>query len=243
MKTKILTLLLITGLTLFNSCDTSEEEVTLLPIDNLTEVWNLKHVLGGFSDTDLDYNLGDVIWIFDIAENTLNVYNSIISTGPEDIHAGLETGVYDFVIKQEGDDEVLYVDDRNFGVIVVSSDGTLTIDDGLASDGFISTFKRSETLNGSFSGWFKRGEVRADVTLNLNNNTFTGSSVQEKFPAICKGVYSVSETNIYFIDECIWTADFDWTLILSGSWDYDLTPNNKLNMMKPNGDQYVLTKN
>ena len=243
MKTKILTLLLITGLAFFNSCDTNDDETILPPpIEHLTEVWNLENVFGGLMGTNIDYNLGEVIWIFNITENTLKVYNNIISTGPEDIHAGFETGVYDFIITKEGDDQVLYVDDRKFGVVVVSSDGTLTIDEGLALDGFVSTFKRSETLNGSFQGSFKRDDKTANVTLNLNNNVFSGTSDVDKFPAICNGIYTISENNIFFMNECIWTADFDWTLILSGNWSYDLNPNSVLTMTEDNGDQYILTK-
>ena len=44
-----------------------------------------------------------------------------------------------------------------------------------------------------------------------------------------------------FENACVWTADFDWTLILWGDWTYTFN-GNLLIMTKSNGDKYTLTK-
>lgn len=60
----------------------------------------------------------------------------------------------------------------------------------------------------------------ADVTVSLTDSTFEGSSSIEKYPAICNGTYSISGDEITFNNECMFTADFDWTYILSGKFKF-----------------------
>ena len=64
---------------------------------------------------------------------------------------------------------------------------------------------------------------------------------KEKFPAICNGNYLISSNTIEFENVCVWTAEFDWTLILGENWNYT-KENNILIMTKSNGDKYTLTK-
>ncbi len=98
-----------------------------------------------------------------------------------------------------------------------------------------------QITNGDYIGVFERNGVTSNVELNFNNGEFTGSSETEKFPAICSGEYSISDNQILFENECIWTAEFDWTLILSESWSYTFQ-DNVLIMIKSNGDKYTLTQ-
>ena len=102
----------------------------------------MKNVSGGLIGIDIDYEPGEVTWNFNVANNSLIVQNNITTTGPEDVYAGLDSGTYSFQVQQNGDTEVLYVNDAVRGVIVVLSENKLTIDDGLDVDGFATEFER-----------------------------------------------------------------------------------------------------
>ena len=97
------------------------------------------------------------------------------------------------------------------------------------------------TVDGDYIGTFERNGTTSNVELNITNGTYSGESDTDRFPALCNGNYTTSGNSIMFENDCIWTADFDWTLILEGNWDYTLN-NNTLTMTKSNGDQYILTK-
>lgn len=96
-------------------------------------------------------------------------------------------------------------------------------------------------LEGHYSGTFERNGKSSNVELKLENQQFAGISEVVKYPAICRGDYSISGETITFENECIWTAEFDWTLILSGTWNYVLA-DNTLILTKSNGDRYILTE-
>ncbi|MDG1194002.1 MAG: hypothetical protein P8N27_00680 [Polaribacter sp.] len=96
-------------------------------------------------------------------------------------------------------------------------------------------------INGEYIGIFERNGNTSNVELNFTNGIYSGESETVKFPAICNGNYSISNNSIEFENVCPWTADFDWTLILSENWNYTLESNNLI-MTKSNGDKYTLTK-
>lgn len=96
-------------------------------------------------------------------------------------------------------------------------------------------------INGDYVGFFERNGNTSNVKLTFNNGTFNGQSEIEKFPALCNGTYTISESKITFSNDCPWTAEFDWSLILSDKWDLNLN-NNTLIMTKSNGDKYTLTQ-
>ncbi|PZX55635.1 hypothetical protein [Algoriphagus chordae] len=77
---------------------------------------------------------------------------------------------------------------------------------------------------GTFSGTFQRdlgdSEI-ANITLTFDGNRWSGFGDYPKYPALCKGTYAIDGKKITFQNECPWTAEFDWTLILSG--EYKLT--------------------
>lgn len=80
-------------------------------------------------------------------------------------------------------------------------------------------------FEGFYHGTFYRNNsiisaAPSQVQLFFGNGTFTGSSNTSRYPAICRGSYQISNEEIVFTDSCFWTADFDWTLILSGSYEY-----------------------
>lgn len=99
-----------------------------------------------------------------------------------------------------------------------------------------------QLLVGNYSGTFTRGNESSNVQLVFENGKFEGSSEVTKFPAICNGTYQVSGNKIEFTNSCAWTAEFDWSLILAGSWTF-LKTNNQLTMTHSNGDQYILISN
>lgn len=96
-------------------------------------------------------------------------------------------------------------------------------------------------ISGNYVGTFERDASISNVELYLRNGTFQGESDTEKFPAICNGSYSISEESLEFTNACAWTAEFDWSLILSETWNYRFD-GNRLTLVGPNGDRYKLTK-
>ena len=63
------------------------------------------------------------------------------------------------------------------------------------------------------------------------------------YPSICNGTFKVSGNSIEFINECMWTADFDWSYILKEKYEFSLI-GNRLEMTKTSGDNtdhYTLT--
>lgn len=97
------------------------------------------------------------------------------------------------------------------------------------------------SIDGNYIGIFDRRGNTSNVELTFNNGTWTGESETVKFPALCNGTYSGSGNVITFENACAWTAEFDWTLILGGDWNYTLN-GNSLILTKANGDKYTLTK-
>lgn len=96
-------------------------------------------------------------------------------------------------------------------------------------------------IEGQYIGTFQRGENSSTVELTLNNSNFAGESEIVKFPAICNGNYAISDRTIKFENQCLWTAEFDWSLILSDTWDFSFT-NDTLTLTNSIGDVYTLTK-
>lgn len=98
-----------------------------------------------------------------------------------------------------------------------------------------------QALDGTYMGVFERDQQAVKVELSFDNGTYQGYSERLKFPALCRGTYTVSGSKITFANDCPWTAEFDWTLILSGEWDFKLT-GNILILTSSSGDKYTLTR-
>jgi hypothetical protein len=98
---------------------------------------------------------------------------------------------------------------------------------------------------GMFIGTFNRtGMDTASVTLTLDGNKFNGQSDMAKYPAICHGSFEINDNTIVFSDSCAWTANFDWSLILNGSYTFSRN-NNELRFSRTNGtitDEYILSR-
>lgn len=79
------------------------------------------------------------------------------------------------------------------------------------------------SLTGTYTGSFSRTSPYvkykpSDVILTFDGNTFQGSSSTTKYPAICNGTYTIASQVIEFNNLCVWTAEFDWSYILSGKF-------------------------
>lgn len=86
-----------------------------------------------------------------------------------------------------------------------------------------------------YKGKFERSAISgvqsSDVILKLKDNVFSGTSIQPLFPAIGTGTFSTTSSTVSFKNQTMWTANFDWTLILDGTFD-----------VRVNGDSLILTK-
>ena len=86
------------------------------------------------------------------------------------------------------------------------------------------------TLDGTYTGTFQRqqgggGQV-SQVSLTFSGNHWTGTSQYPKYPALCNGTYAISASHkITFANSCPWTAEFDWSLILSHEYELSVTGN------------------
>jgi hypothetical protein len=109
---------------------------------------------------------------------------------------------------------------------------------------------RPVSIDGTYTGHFQRSTPTGDwmvanVSLELSDNTYSGGSDIYRYPAICHGTYNQEGAQITFADECVWTADFDWTLILSGTFEITVEEGKVRLTKKYNDemfDQYTLTR-
>jgi hypothetical protein len=84
--------------------------------------------------------------------------------------------------------------------------------------------------DGTYIGTFQRqlafgGGDTAHVTITFSSNKWTGQSYRFHYPALCHGTYNIDKNKIVFANDCVWTAEFDWTLILSGEYDFSTNGN------------------
>ncbi len=90
--------------------------------------------------------------------------------------------------------------------------------------------------NGTYKGTFRRvgvgstGQI-SQVSITISDNIYGGKSQYPTYPAISTGRFSAYADTVEFNDASIWTANFDWTLIL----DF------KYNISREN-DSIVLTR-
>lgn len=87
-----------------------------------------------------------------------------------------------------------------------------------------------EIPDGTYAGTFQRELVwsksdTAHVTITFSSNTWHGTSDKVKYPALCNGTYSIDGSKINFNSGCAWSAEFDWSLILSGEYILTITGN------------------
>src|SRR5688572_10337127 len=106
--------------------------------------------------------------------------------------------------------------------------------------------KSTDDLAGTFSGNFHRtGMDTAGVTIFFDKTWYQGRSMRPNYPAICAGRFELNGSTISFTDTCSWTANFDWSLILDGTYNINFTSDSTIVMWRTNGnikDEYRLTR-
>jgi len=78
---------------------------------------------------------------------------------------------------------------------------------------------------GTYYGTFQRITASGDamvsnVSISFGEGKWNGQTDIEKYPALCHGSYEFKNDKVIFTNECAWTADFDWSLILSGEYSF-----------------------
>ena len=108
----------------------------------------------------------------------------------------------------------------------------------------------SDGGDATYSGAFFRGgplinPLPANVTLRFKGGVFEGTSDAQNYPAICNGTYSVKGTKINFRNKCVFPANFDWSFILAGDFNYEQRGDSlflRRNYDGGNYDQYLLKR-
>jgi hypothetical protein len=95
-------------------------------------------------------------------------------------------------------------------------------------------------IEGDYTGMFTRSHpnisyVSSNVTLHFSRNAFSGTSNMRNYPALCQGSYSVDGNKLMIVNTCMFTADFDWSFIFTGEYNFELQ-GNKLRIWKDYGD-------
>ena len=88
--------------------------------------------------------------------------------------------------------------------------------------------KEKNAFDAHYKGTFVRttstpseDPVIANVTLDFTETSFSGNSDVNDYPAICSGTFTISQTKINVANKCYFTANFDWTLIFKGEYQYE----------------------
>jgi hypothetical protein len=81
--------------------------------------------------------------------------------------------------------------------------------------------------DGTYYGTFQRnlntGEgEKANISITFAAGKWIGQSDMLNYPALCHGTYKISDDILIFENECAFTANFDWSLILSGEYNFTL---------------------
>jgi hypothetical protein len=76
---------------------------------------------------------------------------------------------------------------------------------------------------GTYTGSFQRelSWAKSDtsiITLTFTSTNWSGTSDKFHYPALCNGTYTIEGDSVNFENSCVWTAEFDWSLILSGKY-------------------------
>lgn len=104
-------------------------------------------------------------------------------------------------------------------------------------------------IEGRYTGTFTRtgtgSTPTANVTIEFSDGRFTGVSDMTTYPAICTGSYNTSGKKLSAANTCLFTGNFDGTLIFDGEYEYELDGDN-LHITRRYSpaqmDIYVLTK-
>lgn len=83
-------------------------------------------------------------------------------------------------------------------------------------------------VDGEYSGKFYYGSMfggmqEAGASVKISNGRYESVGNSNRVPAGGSGILSVvDKTTFAFSDENVWTADFDWNLILNGKYSFEV---------------------
>lgn len=84
-------------------------------------------------------------------------------------------------------------------------------------------------LNGRYSGTFhyispaNLSRISAPAEVRLSDGRFSSAGNDHNIPAGGSGTFVIKDKKLMeFKDENIWTANFDWGLILNGTYSYEI---------------------
>jgi len=102
-------------------------------------------------------------------------------------------------------------------------------------------------LLGRYKGTFNRtGMDTAQISIYFKDDgRFDGAGGPLNYPSICGGHFQQNGNNLAADDTCIWTANFDWTLIFDGNYTITVTGENSVRIWRTNGavtDEYLLNR-
>ncbi|HEY0054071.1 MAG TPA: hypothetical protein VGB63_01835 [Pedobacter sp.] len=66
-------------------------------------------------------------------------------------------------------------------------------------------------------------DIVVTTSITINGDNYSSTSGPNKTPAGGSGKFSVKYPIVNFADKNVWTADFDWNLILSGVYTYKIS--------------------
>ncbi|HEX8333977.1 MAG TPA: hypothetical protein VF622_15260 [Segetibacter sp.] len=100
--------------------------------------------------------------------------------------------------------------------------------------------KEVVTPDGEYVGTFARTSpnsnwVTSNVTLNISGKSYSGTSDKQYYPVICKGTLEFKGSTLTVTPECMFTANFDWTLIFKGDYEVE-AEGESLRLLKRHGD-------
>lgn len=101
------------------------------------------------------------------------------------------------------------------------------------------------TYTGKFKVVYDTATFTGVTTLRLHGETYHCEGNENRIPAGGSGTFNTTGNSMIFHDENMWTADFDWNLILKGKYNYTLDGKNLKLSMRKNGTmyEYDLVKN
>jgi hypothetical protein len=137
MNTRILTFIFFAIFGILISC---KDDDTSAPTGKIKGTWYLKNVSGSLLGVNINYKRGDVIWHFEGAKS-LVIENNIMNLGSQNIHAGPQSGTYNYEIQVVDGSQTLFINNSKIGVLLIRGN-KLQIDDGLAADGYMKEFER-----------------------------------------------------------------------------------------------------
>jgi hypothetical protein len=120
---------------------------------------------------------------------------------------------------------------------------------------FLTACNKNNINNAALSGTVYKGTfirthpnarfAPANVSITFDSTRFSGTSDTRNYPAICSGTHKIAGQKLTVLNDCMFTADFDGTLIFKGEYDYELSGNElRITKSYPGNmyDSYILQK-